>query len=477
MPYCGTGLVSDHAHAKASPSDYDSDILKRLFLTISLVFVYRLLALIPLPFIDHDVLGGVLSQEGFFGNADPRFSIVSLGIMPYVSAYMLVEILSLIIRPMKAWREQGSTGRAKLFKAALLLTLLVAFIQSFGVAVRIEKLAGSDFQKILGSEFRITTMLTLTATAFLVLWIAHLITKNGIGHGISVLIITGLVLRFLQTKVYSPSLPKFDVSGTLPATAAFALALIALTLFIEKSTRNIPVSYKDGTKAAMPIKLTSAGILPAHFSAKLIMFPITMAALNPTAFTSRIVEFLLPGSLLYMILTSLFILFCYFFLTAVFYDPMSLSAFLKKKNAFFTDKTAAGTTESPISKALLATAFTGTIYLCFMVLIPTVNITWLHLSLGGVSLIIAVTIVLDLTAEFSFRKKQGRLVKAAEFHDIPKAGLAKSVLEGKGIPCHLRGYYHRALLYFFGPYIEVSVLVPEGREQEARAVIETYIGE
>lgn len=269
------------------------------------------------------------------------------------------------------------------------------------------------------------------------------------------------------------------------------IGLITFIVLMEKSHRRILVEFGNGEKAYIPLKLTTAGIVPASWAASIVMLPATIAGFiaNPTA--QQIAGALRPGRPVYFIAIVITIFFLYYLFTALFYKPEKMAETLRTKGASFVLPEGKGKREY-IDRILEKMAFAGFLYLSIMVLFNeianyffntfivtkgytvTITVTIIVLGGGGLVLIKMVAIALDILKEGKIRRKAS-LVRVAEFHDIPKAGLCKSLLEGQGISCHLRGYYYRALLYFFGPYIEVSVLVPQDKADEAKELINRYI--
>jgi len=193
--------------------------------------------------------------------------------------------------------------------------------------------------------------------------------------------------------------------------------------------------------------------------------------------SQRLIEFITTRGVWYYMAYAIIIFFLYYLFVSFFYDPTRLAAFSRNKKASIVIPQG-GEEESYIDRSLERIAFIAALYLCIVVLAPNAIFRLFPISyIDSIGMIMAAAILLDLLEEMRIRMKGSRLLKVAELHDVPMAGLLKSLLEQERIPCYLRGYYHRALLYFFGPYIEISVLVPEDRMSEAKEVIETYLDE
>lgn len=492
---CGSLLseevVEKEDTQKTSPRITLTDLQKRILYTIGFVLLWRVLVLIPAPGIDLQALGSLLADEGSnsllrffgFGSALERLSVFALGVMPYLSAYMIVEILSVFIQPFKSWRDEGYQGRIKIKRVALIATFLLALLQGYGVAQGLEGMLGPVGEKIVrnpGLSFRLISALTLTGGTFLTIWIAELITKKGIGHGISVLIIAGYGPNILWTLLQIIFASREDSHSHSPLEyfllfTLIVAALLFIIVLMEKTKRKIPVRFNDGIEAYIPLKLTSAGIMPVEWTSTLIMLPTTVLLLikNLAHPNWELPESLMPPGIWYYVIYFMITIFLYYLFTSFFYDPQKIVTFLKSRQASIVFPPGKKD-ESYIDRSLEFMIPVAALYLCFLVFAPQVISRLPGFNLGGVDLIITVAILLDLIEEMRIRRKGNHLVKIAEFHDVPMAGFVKSLLEQIGLPCYLRGYYHRALLYFFGPYIEISVLVPEEKIVDAREVIENY---
>ena len=485
---CGSLLteeVIEKEDAQKTPARIISaDLYKRILYTIGFVVLWRVLLLIPVPGINFQALGSFFNDGTalvrLFGYAHvlERFSVCALGIMPYLSAYMFVEILSLFIQPLKSWRKEGYSGRTKLKKIALFATILLALLAGFGNVISFENTRGvaGETVALASGWFRIMTVITLTAGTFIMIWIADLITKKGIGHGISVLILAGFGQDiFLEFPRIISAYHQRGPLGYFLMTAAMVIALMALILLMEKGCRRISVKYDDGIEAYIPLKLTSAGITPVYWGSMLIGLPVTIFGfINNSAFHKLYVS-LLPGHIWYYIVFAITIIFLYYLFTSFFYNPKKLATSLKNRQATIVSPPGKNE-ESYIDRSLEFMIPIAALYLCVVVLVPNAILgLFFFFHIDSIGLITAVVILLDLTEEVRLRSKGNHFVKVAELHDVPMVGLLKSLFEQKGLPCYLRGYYHRALLYFFGPYIEISVLVPEDRMIDAKEVIENYL--
>lgn len=481
-PDCGALLTEKTINKERETKIVFTDFHKRLGYTFALLILFRALTHIAVPGIDFQaIIDSIATAEGELNNTSfSRLSVLALGLMPYISAYLLVEIMSLFLPPLKTWRTEGYQGRMKLKRTALLGTLVLALIQGYGIAQGLEGMFGEKAVLNPGLGYKLFFILTLTAGTFLTIWIAEQITKKGIGHGISVLIITKysweFFLDFIRiNKEYYKDYSRSPIEIFL-IIAIIGAALIALIVVFEKGRRKIPIKFSDGKEAYLPLKLTTAGIVPANLATTIIALPLTFLGyiINPPLYNT-ISALFYHNNISYYFVYSITTILLYFLLTLFFYNPKKIMAF--SKNALFASKAGKAAADY-INHNLKIMSFYGSFYLCLLILIPEIIILFFNFPIylvEGTELIIVVAVVLDLMEEISARKRIDNMVKIAEFHDLPKAGIAKGLLESKGIPCFMKGYYHRALLYFFGPYIEISLLVPEDKRKEAEELIKLIV--
>ena len=481
-------IIGKENTQKLSPRITLPDLHKRVLYTIGFVLLYRVLLLIPAPGINFQALQELFGYEGFFqgifgyGAALGRLSVVALGVLPYLTASMIIEILSLFIQPLKSWRADAYQGRIKIKRVALFATFLLALWQGYGVAHGLEGMLGPVGEKMVtnpGLSFRLISALTITAGTFVMTWVADLITKRGIGHGISILIFVGYAPRifsnFPQIK-WVPDEHSHSILEYFLLFAVLAIALMALIVVMEKSFRRVSVKFSDGTEAYIPLKLTSAGIMPVEWTSTLIMLPTTVLLFvkNVAHPNWKLPEPPMNPGIWYYVIYFTITIFLYYLFTSFFYDPKKIVTFLKSRQASIVSPQG-DRGESYFDRSLEFMVPIAAVYLCTVLFAPnSIFSVFFIFSIDTIGLITVVAILLDLMEEMRIRRKENHLVKVAELHDIPMAGLVKSLLEQKGFPCYLRGYYHRALLYFFGPYIEISVLVPEEKIADAREVIENY---
>lgn len=447
------------------------DFHKRLLWTLALLGFWRILAHLSLPGINSDRLA---DQDSAF-----RFTILALGLMPYITSYILVEILALFLPPLKRWREAGGyEGRARLVLTARWVTLAIAFFQGGAVISGIGRL-GLLIDNSAG--FRSLLVLTLVAGTFLTLWIADMISRKGIGHGISILILATSAAGLLHDIPKMAALRDGDNIARyfgLPLLAV--IGLVILIIIVEKAHNQIPIRFENGTLLDLPLKVSTAGIVPVGWANSLISIPaLFLGSLDISKQSSNetlqwLAGTFYPGSTGWNIAYSISIVIFYYIFTALFYRPGNIARYLKEN----TTASAPEDNLRSTGRSLINRAFLGGLYLILATFL--LDIVWRlanvpMFGLNGLKLIVIVSVSLDLLNEIRIRWKSESLVKVAEFQEPWKAGLLQNVLHQQGIPSITRGYYHRALLYFFGPYIEVSTFVPRERQDDADAVIKLYL--
>lgn len=474
-PECGSTLT----YAPVEPEDYpekiDSDLMKKILITIGLLVLFRLLCIIPLPYIDlseYNFPGSLLNLYGF--TKYPGISICALGIMPFISAYILVEMFSLVIPVMKKWRGQKGEGRRKLFITARWVTLLLCIIQGLGISISLERMTGAGGSLLVGSPgwgFRFLTVLTLTAGVFVLLWIADRITARGIGNGISMMIFTGIAIDLFSnlSVLYQMILSDrfLDATGTIILALFILFVAVWIISFIERRESSIKVRLNNGSLIELPFKYNVAGVVPAQFAASIVMVPFTI-----TFFTSSYHDFLnlfQPATWTYSITLTIITVIFYFLFTSLYYNPDKILSFLRARNGEPVLEEGASF-EKLLDGKLTTLAIYGTIYLCVFAVLLTPSLH-VYVIIGGVSLIRLVSILLDIINEIKARKK-GFFVKIDEFQKPYEAKFIKNLLEQENIPCFLEGYYHRSILYFFGPYVEISLYVQQGKESEALSILQ-----
>jgi preprotein translocase subunit SecY len=398
------------------------ELKKRVIYTLALLAVYRIGCHIPTPGINGEELSRFLTKQagalmGFFdifsGGALSRMTIFALGIMPYISASIILQLLTVVIPSIqKLVKEGGEEGRKKIVAYTRYGTVLISAIQSFGIAVGLESMQGGAFITNPGWGFRLTTMITLTAGTAFIMWLGEQITERGIGNGISLIIYAGIVARLPNAVLSTFSLVK---AGELPlllllALVALMVFVVAGIVYVEKGERKIPVQYAKrvvgrkvygGQSTHLPMKVNTSGVIPPIFASSIIMFPATVAGFIQIPWVQGIAKQLTFGSLLYTTLYVTMIIFFSYFYTAVIFNPVDVADNLKKYGGFIPGIRPGQRTADYLNRVLTRLTFVGAIYLSIVCVLPTFLIKEFNVPFyfGGTSLLIVVGVALDTIAQ------------------------------------------------------------------------------
>jgi preprotein translocase subunit SecY len=393
------------------------ELRNRILFTLGMLAVYRIGAHIPTPGINQDELSKFLQKEGgallgfldiFSGGALSRMTIFALGIMPYISASIILQLLTVVIPHLTKLAKEGERGRKKIIQYTRFGTIGIGLIQAFGIAVGLEGMNKGVFVQAPGWGFRLMTILTLTTGTAFLMWLGEQITERGIGNGISLIIFAGIVARLPAAVVQTYQL--FEV-GQLSGIALLSLTVlmilvIAAIVFLETGRRKIPVQYAKrvvgrrvfgGQSTHIPLKINTAGVIPPIFASSIIAFPATIAGFITIAWVQNIGTMLAPGSVTYTILyVSLIVFFCYFY-TAVVLNPVDIADNMKKYGGFIPGIRPGQRTSDYIYRVLNRVTFAGSLYLAVVCVIPEILIYKLGVPFyfGGTSLLITVGVGLD----------------------------------------------------------------------------------
>ena len=393
-----------------------------IFLMLALV-VYRIGAHVPVPGIDPDMLkqlfnqqqGGILGLFNMFsGGALSRFSVFALGIMPYISASIIFQMLSYVLPSLEALRKEGEQGRRKITQYTRYGTLALGLFQGFGIAVALETQAGLVLDP--GFMFRVTTTVSLLTGTMFLMWLGEQITERGLGNGISIIIFAGIVaglpngtsglFQLVSTGAISPLAAIFVI--------AIILAVTAFVVFIERGQRRITVNYarrqignriSGGQSSYLPLKMNMSGVIPPIFASSLILFPATLAGWFTTGDSTRwirdLAASLSPGQPLYTLLYAALIIFFAYFYTALVFNPKETAENLKKGGAFIPGIRPGEQTARYIDRVLLRLTLGGAAYLVFVCLVPEfLNLRFnVPFYFGGTSLLIVVVVTMDFMSQ------------------------------------------------------------------------------
>jgi preprotein translocase subunit SecY len=393
----------------------------RVLFTLSLLIVYRIGAHIPTPGINGDALSKFLTEKGgalmgffdmFSGGALSRVTIFALGIMPYISASIIFQLLTVVIPALGRLAKEGEAGRKKIVKYTRYATVVIAAIQSLGIAIGIEGMSGGQFVQNPGWSFRLLTMITLTSGTAFLMWLGEQITERGIGNGISLIIFAGIVARFPNAIVSTFNLVR---AGELSIffvliLAAMMFAVVSGIIFIERGQRKIPVQYArrvvgrkvfGGQTTHLPLKINTSGVIPPIFASSIIMFPATVAGFISIPWVQGIAKQLSPGTAMYTILYVGLIFFFSYFYTAVIFNPVDIADNLQKHGGFIPGIRPGQKTSEYIYRVLTRLTFVGAVYLAIVCVMPELLIKKFNVPFyfGGTSLLIAVGVALDTVSQ------------------------------------------------------------------------------
>jgi preprotein translocase subunit SecY len=405
-----------------------TELKKRLWFTIGALIVFRLCSFVPLPGIDPQALaqlfnqtaGGVLDFVNMFsGGALERMSIIALGIMPYITASIVVQLMGSIYEPWKALKKEGESGRKKLNQYTRFGTVVLTIFQGYGIAVGLEGWgASSGITAVIdpGWFFRISTIITLLGGTMFLMWLGEQITSRGIGNGISLIIMAGIVAQlpmalgglFEQTRTGAISV------GFMLTVLIVGLAVIAFICLMERAQRRIPIQYPkrqvgsrmfQGDSSHLPLKLNTAGVIPPIFASSLLLLPLTVAQFmgqeGGPDWLLTITTSLQHGAPLYMALYAAGIIFFSFFYTAVVFNPEETAENLKKYGGFVPGIRPGEKTATYLDYVLTRITVIGAAYLTLVCLLPEFLISRVGMiaALGGTSLLIVVNVTMDTVAQ------------------------------------------------------------------------------
>ena len=397
------------------------ELKNRILFTLALLTVYRIGCHIPTPGINGEALSKFLTQNagafmGFFdmfsGGALSRVTIFALGIMPYISSSIIMQLLTVVIPSIGKLAKEGEAGRKKIVKYTRYGTVLISAIQSFGIAAGLEKMQNGMFVQNPGIAFKLITMITLTSGTAFIMWLGEQITERGIGNGISLIIFAGIVARFPNAII---STIRLIQAGELNLffvvfLVALMIAVVAAIILLERGQRKIPVQYAKrvvgrkvygGQSTHLPLKINTAGVIPPIFASSIIMFPATVAGFIEIPWVQAIAKQLSPGTVVYTLLYVGMIFFFAYFYTAIVFNPVDIADNLKKYGGFIPGIRPGQKTSEYLYRVLSRLTFVGAIYLAVVCVIPEVLISKFNVPFyfGGTSLLIAVGVALDTVSQ------------------------------------------------------------------------------
>jgi preprotein translocase subunit SecY len=399
------------------------ELKKRILYTFGLLAVYRVGAFIPTPGIDSQALARYFESVqgtilGFFnmfsGGALEQMAVFALGIMPYISASIILELLTVVVPYLEKLKKEGEQGRKKINQYTRYGTVVLSMIQGLGIAIGLEhmEVGGAAIVLVPGWAFRLMTMLTLTAGTTFIMWLGEQITERGVGNGISLIIFAGIVAGMpvaigrTWTQLRLGEMSPFLFLGIL----VLMVAVVAAIVFMEAGHRRIPIQYAKrvvgrrmygGQSTHLPLKINTSGVIPPIFASSIMVFPATIAQFvggqHPGGILATVVQQLSPGTILYSVLTVLMIIFFAYFYTAIIFNPADVADNMRKYGGFVPGIRPGKKTAEYIDRTLSRLTLVGALYLSFIVILPTYLVQFFHVPFffGGTGLLIVVGVAMD----------------------------------------------------------------------------------
>ncbi len=401
------------------------ELKKKLFWTFVLLAVYRMGIHIPVPGVDSGAMADFFANaentlfglfDMFSGGGLRNLSIFALGIMPYISASIIIQLLTVVSPELKRLsKEEGQAGRKKITQYTRYGTVLITVVQGFAIAMGLETMTsptGAPVVLYTGFAFRVVTIITLTAGTVFLMWLGEQMTEKGIGNGISLIIFAGIVAGLPGAVINTVRLM------TAGEMTLFLLLLVLVVIvgvlgfivFMERGQRRIPIHYAKrmmgrkmfgGQTTHLPLRVNTAGVIPPIFASSILLFPATIANFSSVDILQRVSDFLNPGSLAYNILfVAIIIFFCYFY-TAIIFDPKGISENIQKQGGFIPGIRPGAKTREYIDRVLARITLWGALYISAICVLPMIMIKQLNVPFyfGGTSVLIVVGVAMDFMGQ------------------------------------------------------------------------------
>ena len=417
-----------------------NDLTKRIFYTLFILIIYRFCTYVPIPGIDPESLKNLISGNErsllgmfnlFAGGSVSRMAILTLGIMPYISASIIIQLLTGVTEYFKNLKNQGEYGRQKITQYTRYGTVLLALVQGYGVAVSLENSQGLVLDP--GLYFRFVTTVTLVTGTVFIMWLGEQITARGVGNGISLIIFSGIVAEIPGALASTFELGRTGAISSVVVLSVLILLLLAIyfIVFVERAQSRILIQYTKrqignkmfgGEASYLPLKVNTAGVIPAIFASALLLLPITLSNFSTStdSFLFSITSLLGQGKPLYMIFYAAGIIFFSFFYTSIIFNPVETSDNLKKNGGFVPGIRPGEKTSEFIESLLTKLTVIGSTYLVIICLLPEVLIANYPIPfyLGGTSLLIVVVVAMDTITQIQTRLMSAQyasLIKKTKF--------------------------------------------------------------
>lgn len=422
------------------------ELKKRILYTFALLVVYRIGVHVPTPGIDTVALASFFARakgtllglfDMFSGGALERLSVFALGIMPYISASIILQLLTVVIPHLERLSKEGEQGRKKITQYTRYGTVLLSIIQGFGISIGLEQMSSPGGAPVVlhpGWEFRLMTVITLTAGTAFIMWLGEQITERGIGNGISLIIFAGIVARLPTAIANTFKLLSTGEMGIflIIIMIVFMIAVVGCIIFVEQGQRRIPVQYAKrvvgrkmygGQSTHLPLKINTSGVIPPIFASSIMMFPATIGSFIAIAWMQNIVSAITPGSIIYEALfVGLIFFFCYFY-TAITFNPDDVAENMKKHGGYIPGIRPGKRTADYIERVLTRITLGGAIYVSAVCVLPSILISKFNVPFyfGGTALLIVVGVAIDTVSQIEshmltrhyegFLKKGGDRIK------------------------------------------------------------------
>ena len=404
-----------------------TELKKRLWFTLGALVIYRLGTYIPIPGIDPAVLSDIVQQQSggilgifnvFAGGALGRMTIFALNIMPYISASIMIQLMTTVSPTLEAWKKEGESGRRKITQYTRYGTVILAALQAIGIAVGLEGMTGTNNVGAVidpGLMFRFTTVVTLTGGTIFLMWLGEQITARGVGNGISLIIMAGIVAELPGALAGTLELGR---TGALSALfivflMAMAVAVIMFIVFVERAQRRLLVQYPKrqvgnrmfgGESSHLPLKINTAGVIPPIFASALLLLPVTALGFSGgdgAGWLTDLNALLGRGQPVYIVLYISMIVFFAFFYTAVVFNPEDTAENLRKNGGFILGIRPGANTAQYIDYVMTRLTTVGAIYLSAVCVLPEILISQYAVPFyfGGTSLLIVVNVTMDFVAQ------------------------------------------------------------------------------
>jgi len=422
------------------------ELKKRVLMSLAFLVVYRIGVHVPVPGIDSVALASFFAKakgtllglfDMFSGGAFEKLSVFALGIMPYISASIILQLLTVVIPHLERLSKEGEQGRKKITQYTRYGTVVLSMIQGFGISVGLESMASPGGAPVViypGWEFRLMTVITLTAGTAFIMWLGEQITERGIGNGISLIIFAGIICRLPVAMANTFRLVSTGEMSIFLVIILLVLmiAVVGVIIFVEQGQRRIPVQYAKriigrkmygGQSTHLPLKINTSGVIPPIFASSIMMFPATIASFIKIEWVQGIAKSLTPGSAIYeLIFVGLIFFFCYFY-TAVTFNPVDVAENMKKHGGYIPGIRPGKRTSDYIDRVLTRITLGGAFYISCICVLPSILITKVNVPFyfGGPALLIVVGVAIDTISQIEshmisrhyegFLKKGGARIK------------------------------------------------------------------